>query len=354
MEHCCGRLLTADIVCFGTPSPAAFQSYLLMLENRAKKRVTYYAHRGSGIAERGPEFAVYQDGSIEKETAATLSWSRTWYDFLIRESCYRCGWHSINRPGDITLGDYWGIDGVCTGLKDEWGVSLVMANAQAGLSLIQEISAQIELLATSVAEAANPEQPMLRHPPKRGDRTEFWRALYTGGFDAAGRSAGAISLLNSLRSLARRSGSLLKSEGSKALNDDVNKGWSKMNPVDFDAIRERGKYPVAFAAKNCDDEVRRMSSSGGIFHALASHIINDLGGVVFGCAFDEDLRAAHVRCETVAEAGRCMGSKYSQSDMGDAIQLVRDDLAAGRTVLFTGTPCQVAAVRAACGNASDR
>lgn len=121
--------------------------------------------------------------------------------------------------------------------------------------------------------------------------------------------------------------------------------------IDFDELKRRGEYPIAFAARNRDDSVRRMSSSGGMFYALASHVIEDLGGVVYGCAFNEDLRAVHIRCETMAEAERCMGSKYSQSDMGDSIRLVRADLENGRNVLFTGTPCQVAAVRMACDGA---
>lgn len=120
--------------------------------------------------------------------------------------------------------------------------------------------------------------------------------------------------------------------------------------VDFSELELHAEYPIAFAARNRDDIVRRQSSSGGMYHALASHVIDDLGGVVYGCAFDGELRAMHIRCETMAEAERCMGSKYSQSYMGNSIRRVREDLKSGRVVLFTGTPCQVAAVHAACGN----
>lgn len=122
---------------------------------------------------------------------------------------------------------------------------------------------------------------------------------------------------------------------------------------DFDELKKSEKYPVAFAARNRNDGVRYKSSSGGMYHALASHLINDLEGVVYGCAFDDGLRVVHIRCETMEEAERCMGSKYSQSDMEESIQRVRDDLEAGRNVLFTGTPCQVAAVRAACADVGE-
>lgn len=43
---------------------------------------------------------------------------------------------------------------------------------------------------------------------------------------------------------------------------------------------------VSYAAKNRDEDVRKESSSGGIFTALAENVINE-GGVVFGVRFDE-------------------------------------------------------------------
>lgn len=121
-------------------------------------------------------------------------------------------------------------------------------------------------------------------------------------------------------------------------------------PTD-ETIEAESKYPIVFAARNLDENIRRRSSSGGAFHALASYVITSLDGVVYGCAFDDHQRAVHIRCDTVHEIERCMGSKYSQSDMGDSIQRIRRDLDGGRYVLFTGTPCQVAAVRLTCENA---
>lgn len=96
-----------------------------------------------------------------------------------------------------------------------------------------------------------------------------------------------------------------------------------------------------FAAKSRRDDVRSRCTSGGMYWELAVRTILD-EGVVYGCAFDESLRAHHVRCSTLAEVERCMGSKYSQSDVGDTFSQVLADLKRGRSVLFTGTPCQVA------------
>lgn len=348
-------LYTCDLICYGTPSPAVFQSFLAMLERRAGRHVSSYAHRGAGMRPNGDEIATFDDGAVESGTTATRVWKRIWYGYLCRESCFRCGYHSLRRPGDLTIGDWWGLAGYAPSLEDPWGVSCVVASTARGLSLLAGSRERLGLVETPVAEVANPSQPMLLHPPERGGREAFWGELYSADFEGACRRVGAFGAARALKDRIKQAASRGK-RGNDSRPNERNEGggWDDASMVDFDEIEGRGEYPVAFAAKNRDDGVRRMSSSGGVFHALASHVIEDLGGVVYGCAFDGELRARHVRCETMAEAERCMGSKYSQSDMGDAIPRVRDDLAQGRAVLFTGTPCQVAAVRAACGDARRR
>lgn len=344
-----GELYTADIICYGTPSPGAFQSYLGMLEKRAGKRTAFFAHRGHGIPSNGSAFAEFADGSREEGTVLVAAWDRVWYGYLVRESCFRCGHHSVNRPGDVTMGDYWGIRSVAPEFDDSWGVSCLFANNGRGLGLIRAASGGLALLRTTAAEAANPSQPMLLHPPARTDRVPFWEALYADGFEAAGRRIGALGAKRIFKDAALSAIARMR-DGKRTDQQTTTNQAGELPMVDFDEIARRGEYPVVFAAKHRDTAVRRESSSGGMFYALASHVIEGLGGVVYGCAFDDELRARHVRCTTMEDARRCMGSKYSQSDMGEVIPHVAEDLRAGRTVLFTGTPCQVAAVRAACGN----
>lgn len=344
-------LYTCDLICYGIASPGAFQTFLSMLERRSGKRVSSYAHRGAGIRPGGDEVVRYADGSSESGTTAALAWRRIWYDRLCRESCYRCGHHSTARPGDLTIGDWWGLRGFAPELEDPWGVSCAIASTPRGLTLLRGAADQLEVVQVAVADVANPVQPMLLHPPARKGCGAFWPELHAHGFEAACHSVGALGTWRAAKDFMKLA--LRSFEGSRV--GDANKfavdhAWKEAVMVDFEGLEARGDYPVAFAARNRDDVVRRKSSSGGMYHALASHVIDDLAGVVYGCAFDEELRAVHIRCETMVEAERCMGSKYSQSDMRDSIKQVRDDLRAGRAVLFTGTPCQVAAVRASCAD----
>lgn len=97
-----------------------------------------------------------------------------------------------------------------------------------------------------------------------------------------------------------------------------------------------------YAAMAKEDAVRLSSSSGGIFSLLAKDILAR-GGVVFGAAFDhDDWHVYHRAVDNDAELHELRGSKYVQSDVGDCYNQTKDFLKAGRTVLFTGTPCQIA------------
>ena len=99
-----------------------------------------------------------------------------------------------------------------------------------------------------------------------------------------------------------------------------------------------------YAAKNKNEEIRMQSSSGGIFTLLAEAIINE-GGVVFGAKFDKDWNVVHDYTETIEGIAAFRGSKYVQSTVGNTYSQAKKFLLAGRKVLFSGTPCQIAGLK---------
>lgn len=102
--------------------------------------------------------------------------------------------------------------------------------------------------------------------------------------------------------------------------------------------------PTAVAAKNKDDSIRQLSTSGGVFTLLAQHIISQ-GGVVFGAAYDADFKVEHRMVDSLEALSSLRGAKYAQSDLGSTFRRVQEQLAMGRKTLFSGTPCQVAGLR---------
>ena len=104
------------------------------------------------------------------------------------------------------------------------------------------------------------------------------------------------------------------------------------------------KPQQVLAAINPDEDIRKESSSGGIFTMLAENVIRE-GGVVFGVHFDEQWQAVFDYTETTEGLAAFRGSKYLQARVGNAFKEARDFLKTGRKVLFSGTPCQIAALR---------
>lgn len=109
--------------------------------------------------------------------------------------------------------------------------------------------------------------------------------------------------------------------------------------------------PEIFAVR-AEDEIRAVSSSGGVFTVLAEQILSE-GGAVCGAAFDDNMILRHVLVEDKEGLNRLRGSKYLQSDAGDAYARIKDLLEQGRKVLFSGTPCQNAALRNVLGENPD-
>lgn len=104
------------------------------------------------------------------------------------------------------------------------------------------------------------------------------------------------------------------------------------------------KPQSVYAALNKNEEIRRDSSSGGMFTILAEKVIKD-GGVVFGARFTDDWRVEIVPTETIDGLAAFRGSKYLQAQMGSSLVLAKKYLQEGRKVLFSGTPCQIAGLR---------
>lgn len=99
-----------------------------------------------------------------------------------------------------------------------------------------------------------------------------------------------------------------------------------------------------FAAINTNENVRLNSSSGGVFKALAQEVLSR-GGIVVGAVFNKDWEVEHLASENMAGVERMMGSKYVQSDTMDTFAQTRKHLVSERTVLYTGTPCQIAGLK---------
>ena len=156
--------------------------------------------------------------------------------------------------------------------------------------------------------------------------------------------AGAISMIPDEEGFVRASVNLAACIHCNLCN--------KVCPVGEGKAREARQAQKAYAAWNGDAADLQKSSSGGLFSMFARRTL-EAGGVVCGCVYDNKGIVHHELIEDVAGLERMRGSKYVQSEMRDCFPRIGKFLKAGRQVLFTGTGCQVAGLRAFLGKEYD-
>ncbi len=110
---------------------------------------------------------------------------------------------------------------------------------------------------------------------------------------------------------------------------------------------------IAYAAYTKQQEIRNSSSSGGLFTELALVVLGR-GGIVYGAAFDDHFAVKHIKVENITELSLIRCAKYSQSRIDETFKEIKQILIKGQMVLFSGTPCQVAGLKALVGNRYDR
>lgn len=104
-----------------------------------------------------------------------------------------------------------------------------------------------------------------------------------------------------------------------------------------------------FASQTSCDEIRRLSSAGGVFSILSENILKE-GGLVYGAAFDPGWMVGHKRIDSANNLDEIRRSKYVFSDYIPSIKEALADLKEQKKVLFSGLPCQIAAIKRLAGD----
>ena len=164
---------SVDIICHGVPPMEFLVQHLQQVtEGKAYDRFRF---RGSP-----DDFTLKVYDREELFYAGTDIEDTYFYAFLnsltYRENCYNCRYARAERTGDITIGDFWGIDTKSLQNSYDGNISVVLVNTEKGRELFESIRTQLvcERRETEEAVRGNPQlrRPSLRH----GDRVKFLRA----------------------------------------------------------------------------------------------------------------------------------------------------------------------------------
>lgn len=107
----------------------------------------------------------------------------------------------------------------------------------------------------------------------------------------------------------------------------------------------------AFAACSNNYNIWKRSASGGAFTEICKAWEN--GDTLYAGAAWNGLHVQHVCVHGSQSVGIFSKSKYVASDLGDTFKQIKDNLDKGNRALFSGTPCQVAGLKAYLGQEYD-
>lgn len=165
------NLYTMDLICHGVASPKLFAKYLIWLGGKMKGKIIGYDFRdkscGWGLD--------YMSKTKTKTKTKPSTLDPYYYHFLegttYRECCYRCNYCTKERVGDITIGDYWGVEKEHPEFYSTKGVSCLLVNSEKGMRLWNLIKSEFYFLESTFEQVARANHN-LSHPTKRTSRRD--------------------------------------------------------------------------------------------------------------------------------------------------------------------------------------
>jgi coenzyme F420-reducing hydrogenase beta subunit len=159
------NLLTLDLICHGVPSPALFTSHFSLRQQKLGTAITNIDFRTKDKG-WGGSLNFYLKVSTDQGAVLTFAPLDAFYalflaNLSLRPVCYRCKFAATLRVGDITLGDFWGVQKEHPELYDGKGTSLVLANTDKGEKALNEIQNRLNL---KVLDEVRPLPPNLIKP----------------------------------------------------------------------------------------------------------------------------------------------------------------------------------------------
>lgn len=179
------KLLTIDLVCHGVPSPKVFKAYIGYQEAQNDSRVVSYNFREKKWSwARYNSIVTFNNGTEYRGKWEEDPWMRGFLrEYFLRPSCHHCHFTNMQRPGDITLADFWSywekkgeID------NKDTGCSLILLNNDKGREFFEPCKEGMNLYPITLDEAKGCNQSLSRCFPPSPKRDVFW-ADFNGGMD---------------------------------------------------------------------------------------------------------------------------------------------------------------------------
>ena len=185
------NLVSVDFFCHGVPSPMIWKDYINFYCQEKKCRIIKYRFRsktyGWGKSSRGTYHlnTVWRNRGLIKKDNITLA-ARLWYFILfsnlcLRPYCYNCPYASLQKPADITMADFWGIEDLHPEIDTRNGCSLIISRTAKGEKILSHIDKDY-VVDTDIKRAIKRQGNAFSSSPDNKISKNFWEDYKKYGF----------------------------------------------------------------------------------------------------------------------------------------------------------------------------
>ncbi len=170
------RLIAADLVCYGVPSPGVWKDYVRYLEKKHHGKMTDFSFRDKRAHDHGHSYAYVINGT---EYAGSLYRDKFcimyFRNYILRPSCHSCKFCTAERDGDLTMGDFWGIENIRPDMDDGMGMSMLILHTDKARQIWEQVQDEMDWFGCRKEDLM---QPRLIGPVSKARARKLYMMLY--------------------------------------------------------------------------------------------------------------------------------------------------------------------------------
>lgn len=174
------NLITCDFICHGVPSPLVWQKYVEYWGNIQKNQIEKVNFRNKDFGWKSFSIRIdFEDGKKYTEKLSKDLYLRGFIaNTYLRPSCHNCSFKGMDRPSDITIADFWGVEKVCPEMFDKNGTSLIVVNSSNGEELFDYIKHEMTYKEVNLKDAVKYNSAALKSAEcNKSKREKFFNDL---------------------------------------------------------------------------------------------------------------------------------------------------------------------------------
>ena len=177
------NLICSDLICHGTPSQKVFDWVVSEMERKYNGKIVKYQFRdkkvnGWSCSSSSSSLRIGDKIKYVGYDPIMMAYFNAFISGTMnREACYTCPCTTVERTGDITLSDYWGVKKYHKVENAYNGVSAILVNTEKGMSLLSELRDKMDLKETKIEWIADENKNLIQRTARPETRTSFYEEL---------------------------------------------------------------------------------------------------------------------------------------------------------------------------------